>query len=105
MDNTFSEPRAWALNWDGAALCAAADCESEGEADREASAPSVEWAPQWRQVNSATMPTSRNGHGWNGRSRPRGWALQWDGAALTEHPNGQSLSHPRVAEPTPGGAA
>jgi hypothetical protein len=74
----FLEPR-----WEGTALFPAADRVPRDDGARGAAAPSVGWALQWRQVVEEGMPGSRNGIGRNGLTRPRGWALQWAGSALT----------------------
>jgi hypothetical protein len=77
MDGIFPEPRGWALQWEGTALFPAADCVSQ-----DAAAP-ARWAFQWRRVTEASASRSRSGNGRDGLARPLGWALKWDGAALT----------------------
>ncbi|MFN2230382.1 MAG: hypothetical protein ACK2VA_11480 [Anaerolineae bacterium] len=105
MDCKFPEPRGWALRWEGTALFPTPDCESQQDDALDAPAPTLAWAPLWQQVTAATMPVSRNGHGRNGLTRPRGWALQWEGSALIDRANGHELEHLRAVEPEKEGAA
>ena len=105
MDSSFAEPRAWALSWEGSALFPAPDCAPRQDDARDPAPPPAEWAPRWQQVSAATMPVSRNGHGWNGLTPPRSWALRWDGAALDGGANGHDPAHVRPAEREKEGAA
>jgi hypothetical protein len=80
MDLDFSEPRGWALSWEGTGLFPAADCVAPDGEDRQAPDPGL--ALPWRQIAVPGLPLYRNGNGRNGLAAPRGWALNWDGAAL-----------------------
>jgi len=70
---TFGEPRAWAMEWDGAALAAAAEPRPVSQA------PAVTWRRM--SVPPATS-VSRNGAGVF--SDPQAWALGWEGTGLSD---------------------
>ena len=85
MDHSFPEPRGWALNWEGTALFPDADPVTRVAGAREAKGP--DGALRWHQVTAPRRSQYRNGNGRNGLTRPLGWALNWDGAALVEITN------------------
>jgi hypothetical protein len=105
MDCKFPEPRGWALRWEGTALFATTDCESQPDDALDVAAPSIVWAPQWRQIAAATLPGYRNGKGKDGLTWSRGWALQWEGSALIDGVDGQVPAHLGAAEFRKVGAA
>jgi hypothetical protein len=75
----FLEPRAWAVEWEGSGLFGteATGPEAVTTADvRRSLAPQV--------FPPGTVPeSSRNGNHRTWYQRPLGWALRWEGSALT----------------------
>ena len=95
MDHDFSEPRGWALAWEGTALFPAADCASPDGDDRQV--PDPDSALPWRHVAAVRLSPYTNGNGRNGLAGPRGWALNWEGAALDGVPCADApASYPAV---------
>lgn len=72
--NAFEEPRAWALQWEGAALS------SEAGEPLPSTGPQRAWTPRWRHVDlpRAGGLVSSNGHHPGGWREPRAWSLAWD---------------------------
>ena len=95
MDHDFSEPCGWALAWEGTGLFPAADCVSQDGEGRQV--PDPDSALPWRQVAAVRLSAYTNGNGRNGFAAPRGWALNWEGAALDGVPGADApASYPAV---------
>jgi len=82
MNSKFPEPCGWAQRWDGSALFP-----TEYEHYQGAEVPPSGPEPWRRQIAANELAVPRNGNGSNGRMRPRGWALYWDGDALAASVN------------------
>jgi hypothetical protein len=100
MNSKFPEPRGWAQRWDGSALFPAQYEQSQG-----AVAPISGWEPWWEQIATNELIAPRNGNGSNGRMRPRGWALYWEGDALAASPIGHEPVPVPASEPREVGVA
>jgi hypothetical protein len=76
----FTEPQGWALKWHGFALPEPGD-NARGEPE------AFEGWTLGREgpaLLASETPMSENGTGLDTFAQPRGWALQWDGAALLQ---------------------
>jgi hypothetical protein len=72
--DTFGEPRAWALQWEGSALL------SEPQEPQAWPRPQLAWNPRWQRVAlvEGSMSASRNGHHAGAWREPSSWSLAWD---------------------------